>query len=112
MKRIPPRPDLGQLKKQAKELLALYRQGDPAAKQRLRESLPAARGKLDDAGDAWVLSHDAGIVSPPIAPVAWESEQAARAEQLALRLGNVAHDVGRARDVDEVARRRRPLQQP
>ena len=60
MKRIPPRPDLGQLKKQAKELLALYRQGDPAAMQRLRESLPAARGKLDEALAAMALRlHDA-----------------------------------------------------
>ena len=47
MKRIPPRPDIGQLKKQAKDLLALYRRGDPAAMQRLRESLPTARGKED-----------------------------------------------------------------
>ncbi|PKO65656.1 MAG: hypothetical protein CVU22_18785 [Betaproteobacteria bacterium HGW-Betaproteobacteria-16] len=60
MKRIPPRPDLGQLKKQAKELLALYRQRDPAAMQRLRESLPAARGKPDEALAAMALRlHDA-----------------------------------------------------
>lgn len=60
MKRIPPRPDMGQLKKQAKELLALYRQGDPAGMQRLRESLHAARGKLDEALAAMALRlHDA-----------------------------------------------------
>ncbi|KAF1042170.1 MAG: hypothetical protein GAK35_02870 [Herbaspirillum frisingense] len=47
MKRIPPRPDIGQLKKQAKELLAGYRLGDPAALQRFRAFLPAARGKDD-----------------------------------------------------------------
>lgn len=47
MKRIPPRPDLGQLKKQAKELLAHSRAGDAAALQRLRTSLPAARGHDD-----------------------------------------------------------------
>ena len=45
MKRVPPRPDIGQLKKQAKELLSLYRREDSAAMQRFRESLPAARGK-------------------------------------------------------------------
>jgi hypothetical protein len=45
MKRVPPRPDIGQLKKQAKELLTLYRREDAAAMQRFRESLPAARGK-------------------------------------------------------------------
>jgi hypothetical protein len=47
MKRIPPRPDIDQLKKQAKDLLTLYRRGDPAAMQRFRECLPAARGKED-----------------------------------------------------------------
>ncbi len=47
MKRIPPRPDADQLRKQAKELLAGYRRGDPAALRRLRESLPAARGQDD-----------------------------------------------------------------
>ncbi|RST52504.1 ankyrin repeat domain-containing protein [Variovorax sp. DXTD-1] len=45
MKRVPPRPDIGQLKKQAKELLTLYRREDAAVMQRFRESLPAARGK-------------------------------------------------------------------
>lgn len=60
MKRIPPRPDLGQLKKQAKELLAFYRQGDPAALQRFRESLPAVRGKDDKGLVAHALRlHDA-----------------------------------------------------
>jgi len=48
MKRIPPRPDIGHLKKQAKELLAGYRQGDHAALRRFRESLPAARDKDDN----------------------------------------------------------------
>ncbi|MDR7152656.1 ankyrin repeat protein [Hydrogenophaga palleronii] len=60
MKRIPPRPDLGQLKKQAKELLALYRQGDPAAMQRFRESLPATHCKPDEALASLALRlHDA-----------------------------------------------------
>lgn len=49
MKRIPPRPDLGHLKKQAKELLALYRSGDPAAFTRFRDVLPATAGKTDAA---------------------------------------------------------------
>lgn len=44
-KRIPPRPDLGHLKKQAKELLASYRAGDPAACARFHDALPAAHGK-------------------------------------------------------------------
>lgn len=54
MKRLPPRPDIGHLKKQAKELLAAYRGGDPAALVRLRESLPAAAGR----GDAAITSMD------------------------------------------------------
>jgi ankyrin repeat protein len=44
VKRIPTRPDLGHLKKQAKELLAGYRHGDPAALARFRQSLPRAAG--------------------------------------------------------------------
>lgn len=44
---LPARPDMGHLKKQAKDLLALYRSGDPAAFQRLRAALPAAAGQDD-----------------------------------------------------------------
>ena len=47
MRRIPARPDIGQLKKQAKELLALYRSNDPEAARRFRESLPAAAGRTE-----------------------------------------------------------------
>jgi ankyrin repeat protein len=47
MKRLPSRPHLEHLRKQAKDLLALYRRDDPAANGRLREALPAARGKAD-----------------------------------------------------------------
>lgn len=49
MKRIPPRPDIGHLKKQAKELLALYRDNEPMALARFRDALPAAAGKSDPA---------------------------------------------------------------
>ncbi|MDM0122231.1 ankyrin repeat domain-containing protein [Variovorax arabinosiphilus] len=45
MKRIPARPDLGHLKKQAKELLAGHRRGDPAALARFCQSLPLAAGQ-------------------------------------------------------------------
>lgn len=45
--RLPARPDIGHLKKQAKDLLALYRSNDPAAFQRFRGALPAATGKSD-----------------------------------------------------------------
>jgi ankyrin repeat protein len=60
MKRMPARPDLGHLKKQAKELLALYRSNDPTATTRFREVLPAAAGKSDAAIAALGLRlHDA-----------------------------------------------------
>src|SRR5262245_55178496 len=47
MKRLPTRPNFEHLRKQAKDLLALYRQDDPDANARIREALPAARGKSD-----------------------------------------------------------------
>lgn len=60
MKRIPPRPDLGHLKKQAKDLLASYRGGDPEAIARLRAGLPAAARKTDSqVADLDVRLHDA-----------------------------------------------------
>lgn len=48
MKPLPSRPDLDQLKKQAKELLADYRRSTPEAIDRFRTFLPAAAG-LDHA---------------------------------------------------------------
>ncbi|MGE0024739.1 MAG: hypothetical protein AB7S70_14040, partial [Hyphomicrobium sp.] len=60
MKRLPARPDLGQLKKQAKDLLALYRRGEPEAFARFRDTLPAAAGKNDEAIATLALRlHDA-----------------------------------------------------
>jgi ankyrin repeat protein len=56
---LPERSNLDHLRKQAKELLRLYRAADPAAYQRLRESLPAARGRGDAALAAMQLRlHD------------------------------------------------------
>lgn len=60
MKRIPPRPDLGHLKKQAKTLLSSYRQGDAAAIAQFRAHLPAAAARSDAAIAAMDLRlHDA-----------------------------------------------------
>jgi len=42
MKTLPPRANLDHLKKQAKTLLRLYRDADPAAIARFADSLPAA----------------------------------------------------------------------
>lgn len=60
MKRLPAQPDLGHLKKQAKELLAAVRSGDAAALAHVRQHLPAAAGKPDAAVAAMELRlHDA-----------------------------------------------------
>jgi ankyrin repeat protein len=44
VKHIPARPDAAHLKKQAKQLLAAWRAGDPDSVARLRQALPAAQG--------------------------------------------------------------------
>src|SRR5262245_1904335 len=49
MRRLPERPNLDHLKKQAKDLLALYRSGDHDAIARFRNALPAAAGRDDKA---------------------------------------------------------------
>src|SRR4051812_37299773 len=60
MSRLPERPNIDHLKKQARELLRLYEAGDPAAFGRFRNSLPAAKGKADAAIAALGLKlHDA-----------------------------------------------------
>lgn len=60
MKSLPRRPDIDQLKRQAKELLAGYRRSAPEAVQRFRDSLPAASGRDHDAIVALGLRlHDA-----------------------------------------------------
>ncbi|WP_028351737.1 ankyrin repeat domain-containing protein [Bradyrhizobium murdochi] len=60
MNRSPDRLNLDHLKKQAKELIRLYRSRDPAAMARFRHALPAAAGRSD--GDIVSLElrlHDA-----------------------------------------------------
>jgi ankyrin repeat protein len=60
MNRLPPKPDLDHLKRQAKDLLALYRRGDPTALARFREALPAAARKDDAAiANLGLRLHDA-----------------------------------------------------
>ncbi|PZF82007.1 ankyrin repeat domain-containing protein [Jiangella anatolica] len=44
MPELPARPDLGHLKKQAKQLLRAFRDGDPAAAARFRATVPHATG--------------------------------------------------------------------
>jgi riboflavin biosynthesis pyrimidine reductase len=60
MQRLPERPDLDHLRKQAKALLAALRHGEPEAIARIRASLPAAIDKSDAAIAALGLRlHDA-----------------------------------------------------
>ncbi|SDY72128.1 hypothetical protein SAMN05518854_102368 [Variovorax sp. YR266] len=114
MKRMPARPDLGHLKKQAKELLALYRSNDPTATTRFREALPAAAGKSDAAIAALGLRlHDAqSCIAREYGFVSWtdlqgfvlarrsQVEDPAKAVLQWLRLvyaGDIAGGVNRAR---------------
>jgi hypothetical protein len=48
MERSPDRLNLDHLKKQAKDLIRLYRQHDPEAFSRFRRGLPLAAGRSDD----------------------------------------------------------------
>ena len=48
MNRLPDRPSLGHLKKQAKDLIRLYRNRDLSAIARFRHALPGAAGGTDD----------------------------------------------------------------
>ena len=48
MNPLPDRSNLDHLKKQAKELIRLYRSRDPAAIARFRKALPAAAGRNDE----------------------------------------------------------------
>jgi hypothetical protein len=45
MKKLPDRVDFGHLRKQAKELIRLYRSGDPVSIARFRDALPAAANR-------------------------------------------------------------------
>lgn len=47
MSSLPERPNLDHLRKQAKDLLRLYRADDSASLARIRSHLPAAKGKTD-----------------------------------------------------------------
>ena len=48
MNKLPDRSNLDHLKKQAKDLIQAYRNGDPQAIAQFRQSLPAAVGRSDD----------------------------------------------------------------
>jgi ankyrin repeat protein len=47
MNTLPDRPNLGHLKKQAKDLIRRYRDRDPQAMAQFRDALPAAAGRSD-----------------------------------------------------------------
>ena len=56
---LPARPNLEQIKNQAKDLLKAYRAGQPSARMRFRESLPRLRGASNDATRPSVSLRDA-----------------------------------------------------
>jgi hypothetical protein len=63
MNRLPDRSNLDHLKKQAKDLIRLYRRGDAEAIARFRRALPEAAGRSDDEIASLELRlHDAHIV--------------------------------------------------
>ena len=60
MNPLPDRLNLDHLKKQAKQLIRLYRSRDPAAMARFRNALPAVAGRNDeDISSAQLRLHDA-----------------------------------------------------
>jgi len=62
-KKLPERPSLEHLKSQAKDLLAAFRRKEMAAAERVREGLPAARGRsLEDFAAEQLALHDAQSV--------------------------------------------------
>jgi ankyrin repeat protein len=112
MQRLPERPNLDHLKKQAKDLLALYRNRDHAAITRIRNALPAAASK-DDAtiANLGLRLHDAqSCVAREYGFLSWtdlrsfvEARVAHRDDRTALgwlRLvysGHIAGEANRAR---------------
>lgn len=113
MNRSPDRLNLDHLKKQAKELIRLYRSRDPAAMARFRGVLPAAAGRSDDELSSLELRlHDAqsclarehGFASWPDLKQYLEVQAAARSERAARVLhwaqliysGDVSGTVNRA----------------
>jgi ankyrin repeat protein len=60
MVQLPTRPNIDHLRKQAKDLLALYRAHDPNALNRIRNALPSATGRDDKAiAELRLRLHDA-----------------------------------------------------
>ncbi|MCA6115358.1 hypothetical protein J6524_10670 [Bradyrhizobium sp. WSM 1738] len=113
MDRSPDRLNLDHLKKQAKELIRLYRDSDAAAMARFRAALPAAAGQSDEAISSLQLRlHDAqsciarehGFASWPDLKRYVEVQMAARSERSArvlhwaklLYSGDVSGTVNRA----------------
>ena len=85
----PERPDLSQLRTQAKDLLRAFRRGDAEAASRVRQALPAARGKDDAALAALEFRlHDAqSCVAREYGFASWAELRAFVDAQTALRTG-------------------------
>lgn len=94
-KRLPARPDIGHLKKQAKDLLASYRSNDTAAFRRFRTALPAATGQDDATLAAQGLRlHDAqSCIAREYGFASWAELQAFVAARRAVLDGDPAQAV-------------------
>jgi hypothetical protein len=88
-KSLPPRPNLDQLRKQAKDLLKACRSGDPAALQRFEENRPpraeGSTGRTAKLGDAqFVIAREYGFATWPKLKEHIESLQLETAEPMEL----------------------------
>jgi Lon protease-like protein len=80
---LPPHPHLDHLKKQAKDLLDAQRRREPAALERLRESLPSLAGQTpDEVARVRLALHDAqSAIAREYGCKSWHELRAAVAER-------------------------------
>ena len=80
---LPPRPHLEHLKKQAKQLLHGHATGDPAALQRIHETLPALRDQsVEQIARAEFALHDAqSVIAREYGFASWQELRAAVAQK-------------------------------
>jgi len=101
---LPPRPHIEHLKKQAKQLLQGHASGDPAALERIRETLPALRdAPVEQVARAEFALHDAqSVIAREYGFASWQELRAAVAArnstafseaniQALLRFGQAPH---------------------
>src|SRR5262245_50039965 len=70
-KSLPPRPDLDQLKKQAKELLRAFKSGDPEACKRFEEQGPLSASGSAVRPAAFSLHHAQAVIAREYGFATW-----------------------------------------